>query len=105
MCRTRALAMSKSPTPTLDKLSAVAEKRNAICGFLEWLQEKHIELASYHAHSDACLDEDEYHICGMSENVLYSVNKSHEKLALEFFDIDPADVEKERRAIIDSLNR
>lgn len=88
-------------TPTLDKLSACASERNAICNFLEWLQEQGIELASYHTHTDACK---EGKICGMGEQRLYSYNIRNEKLAHRYLEIDEKKVEEERQLLIASLN-
>lgn len=90
-------------TPTLDKLGSVVKERNAIVQFMEWLRDQGIEMASYHNHTDECKDEDGCIVCGISEQRLWAVNKRHEALAHEFLEIDDKAVEKERQALIESI--
>ena len=78
------------PTPECDKALKVKNKSQAIGEFLEWLQEKGIRLASYGEERD-------------TRSTLWTIQKSTEVLLAEFFEIDLAAMEQEKRAILAAL--
>lgn len=110
-----------STYPEHDKLRAIADK-SQVCGeFIDWLHESGIQFAVYHAHSDACdLHTNdcpgaaysdgtnppecrrEFH-CGLREDVLCPCFTSTTRLLAEFFEIDEAKLEREKRAMLDKL--
>lgn len=91
------------PTPEIDKMHAVKAASQAIGEFLEWLQERRIELAQYHEHSESCEDEEGDTVCGLNPDRLYSFHYQTEKLLAEYFEIDLRKVEDEKQALLDQL--
>lgn len=80
--------MSERPaTPECDKALAVRDRSNAISEFLEWLDARGVCLARYQGEH------------------LYSVNGSRERLLAEHFGIDLDAMEREKRAILDTMKQ
>jgi hypothetical protein len=97
---------TKPQYPECEKMSAVQPKSQAIGEFLNWLRdEKGVQLAKYHEHSDACYEEDVEHeegeeICERNEAQLDIFPVNMESLLAEYFEIDLKKVEEERREIL-----
>jgi hypothetical protein len=95
------------PTPELDKLKAIAGKSRAVGEFVDWMQEKHKAFfATEHQHTDACGFVSRYdrgELCGARSGDLFRLQTRLQKLLAEFFEIDEDKCERERRAILDSL--
>lgn len=103
--------------PECEKLADTKQYSQKIGEFLEWLEEKGVELATRHTHTKECvdprdqevfeedpdeLDDDEY-LCGCHEDELLLYYVGTEKLLADFFGIDLKKVEEERRAMIEDL--
>jgi hypothetical protein len=85
-------------TPECDKLLAVKDKSQVVGEFLDWLRdEKKVVLSIY---STA---EDEERGRRHPEERLTPFYDNTEKMLAEFFEINLAKVERERRAILDAL--
>lgn len=79
---------SYPPTPELDKMKSVHNQSQCIGEFLDWLfHEKHRTIAEVPE--------------GMDE--WQPVGGSIEKILAEYFEIDLAKIERERRAILETL--
>ena len=98
--------------PECEKVRTVQQVSQAIGEFLDWLHhEKGWFIAEEHRHDDSCyeriaLDEDEgevQKVCGMLDGQLISVSFSTVQLLAEFFGIDLAKVEAEKRALLAEL--
>lgn len=76
------------PTPECDRLAEVSEHSQTIGDFLEWLPQQGIQL---------CSIPEEY------DHTFVPIGRSIESLLAEFFEIDMAKVEKERRAVLDAF--
>lgn len=87
--------------PEHEKLHAVADKSQACGEFLEWLQARYT-IAEYHVHSKHCQDEDG-RACISSTEELYPTSINVRKLLAEFFEIDEAKLEDEKRAMLAAL--
>jgi hypothetical protein len=75
-------------TPVLNKLKEVHEQSQLIGEFLDWLQlEKHVHFVVY------------------ENGQPYVPNYTVDSLLHEYFGIDPAEEEKERRAVLEWLGR
>ena len=86
--------MDKEMYPELEKLRGVSERSQAIGEFLEWLfGSKNYHIAKY-------LGEEEYED---DEDELVPVHIDIEKLLAEFFGIDLAKAEEERREILEQI--
>ena len=85
--------MKKIKTPELDKMLIVASDSQTISGFLEWLEEKEIQLAEW---SGSDCEE-----CG-DEHLVYMV-QTKEQLLANYFSIDLVKAEKERQALLDEV--
>lgn len=77
------------PNPEHEKLSAIADKSQAIGEFLQWLEDRGISLAAYANKGDTFLSP-----------YLYG----REQLLAEHFEIDLAKLEKEKRAMLAELS-
>ena len=87
--------------PECEKMKAAQPKSQVIGEFLEWLSERGIVLAKLHEHTDGCLDEDGRHNeCGCSEEMFYPIHKPTEKVLAEYYNIDLAKVEIEKREML-----
>lgn len=85
--------------PECDKLNNRRDEWNAIYPFIEWLQEKGIWLAER-------ITEREYYGAGYEDKpmeTLVPIHKSIESLLYEYFEVDPATLEQERRNLLESL--
>jgi DNA polymerase III epsilon subunit-like protein len=110
-------------TPECEKLSKVSEQSQKIGEFLDWLEAKSIVLSQSHEHTIGCYAPHDHEkckrrhekcergyercdvarLCGFLEGVLVPINVTFEKLLAEFYGIDLAKVERERRAMLASL--
>ena len=85
-----------SHTPTCDKLNAHTDEYNAIAMFIEWLQENRMCIAVWRSEKEVgentWLLDHPYPWSSPTPNLLY-----------KYFDIDPAELEKERRQILRNL--
>jgi hypothetical protein len=77
-------------SPECDKLKAAAPRSQQIGEFLEWLQSNEVLLCRFDARMG-------------KEGEYWPINQRIENLLAEFFEIDLAKVEKERRAILEWL--
>lgn len=106
-----AVAQAEPPCPECEKMHAVKDKSQAIGEFLEWLQaERKVHLCVVHSHSDGCYEEDdEFHEdppkCGCNEGDYLPFHKGTEQLLAEFFGIDLAKVEDEKRALLEFVRK
>jgi hypothetical protein len=91
------------PTPELDRMLDVRDKSQIIGEFIEWLTEQSIQLCKPHEHSDECYEDSGHISCDMIRGELWPVHIATEKLLAQYFEIDLAKCEEERRAILDSL--
>jgi hypothetical protein len=90
------------PTPELDKIRAVQERSQSIGEFLDWLYcEKHLSLCRTHEHGPDCFDpDDNERICGLHAGEYLPFPYITTDLLAEFFHIDQAEAEKERRQLL-----
>jgi hypothetical protein len=103
--------MTYPKTPTLNAMKAVQPKSQAIGEFLEWLAEKGVRLGKLHVHDKNCSGWDAErgrYNPGLNAGCSFRTDKfepfrccSKEKLLAEFFEIDLAKAEMERRAVLD----
>ena len=85
--------------PECDKLGKRLNEWKAIFPFMEWLREKKICLA--HTISKREYYGEDYKDEPMSTMV--PIFQSLEDLLYEYFDVDPAELERERRELLESL--
>lgn len=101
-----------SAYPELDKIHAVSKESESIGIFLEWLCEQGYHLAEYaeHTHTPDCWERDEHGhkqwLCGYQEGdnfvpVSYTINT----LLAQYYNIDEAKAEQERRRLLESLRQ
>lgn len=127
-------AVAPTATPTLDKMLSVKASSQAIGEFLEWLTEQRIALAAFHHHDPEDEDDLPGAIehegqergcyaaeweerpagrhrlhwrrrCGIATGRLLPIVRSTEQLLADYFEIDLAAAERERRAILDEIRR
>ena len=79
-------------TPEHDKQHAILGKSQAIGEFLEWLQTKGIELASYPNNGEP-----------VGYEHLMPYRKSIQQILADYFNIDLGKIEAEKRAILKEL--
>jgi len=101
------------PTPECDKLAAVYDESFVIGEFLEWLQhKKDVFLASDQEWTteeptfdsmDLEPGDPGYETTPIHRTAILPYNYTTEKLVAEFFNIDLKKVEKERRALLKTL--
>jgi hypothetical protein len=116
--------------PECDKMLAVQDQSLTLSGFLEWLNEKGIQLCQPHKHTEGCYKhgttplptdgsprhwsielmekgrkyvDEKYLDCGYSDGELVNIRESYENLLARFFDIDLDKVEKEKRAMLAAI--
>ena len=77
-------------TSVLEKWSNVHEDVVTIEEFLEWLETKGIQLAQHYKNDD-----------GKDTEHLYPTYKTRRQLLEEYYEIDTAELERERRALLD----
>ena len=89
------------------KLSARTEEWNKIYPFMEWLQERGFFLCRNDTEEDAKAREEEPFKDGSYFLFPYPivVGKSIEQLLYEYFDVNPVKLEKERRELLERLER
>ena len=89
--------------PECDKLGKRLSEWNAIYPFIEWLQGKKIWLAhtitkrEYYGESEFWDHKDE------PMDTMVPIPQSLDNLLYEYFDVDPAELERERRELLSSL--
>ena len=83
-------------TPTCDKLNAQIDEYNAIAMFIEWLQENRMCVAVWRSNEEVgentWLLDHPYPWSSPTQNLIY-----------KYLDIDPVELEKERRQILRNL--
>lgn len=96
-----------SETPTLDKMTEVWGRWQAIEEFLGWVQgEKRLTVCALHDHEESgCPREDPQdpsspRACRMSPHRFYPLQRSVRELLAEFFEVDLAAAEGERRKLL-----
>lgn len=109
----RAYAPEYPKTPTLEKMKAVHEKSQAIGEFLDiFLPSKGVQLGSPHVHDVSCPGWDERRNrynpgegprCSFHTGEFQPFHYTVEKLLAEFFGIDLAKAEEEKRALLAHL--
>jgi len=85
--------------PECDKLRKRLDEWNVIYPFMEWLQEKKIWLAH-------TITKREYYGENYEDepmDTMVPIPQSVEDLLYEYFDVDPAELERERREILSLL--
>lgn len=85
--------------PECDKLKDRVDEWNAIYPFMEWLREKKICLA--HTISKREYYGEDYKDELMSTMV--PILQNLESLLYEYFEVDPSELERERRTLLSSL--
>lgn len=83
-----------------DKLAKIQPQSQAIGSFIEWLRSKGVNLMVYHDHSPACLDEDGSRACGYGREELEPYRRSIEQMLADYFKIDLAKLEQEKRSML-----
>jgi hypothetical protein len=108
------MRVDEVPTPTLDKMKRIHEA-SQVCGrLLEWLHaEKGVTLAVEHRHRapdevegdpEGCRGGARYYQCGLTDGELVPARLGGiEKILAEFFDIDLAAVDREKRALLQAV--
>lgn len=76
--------------PESDKLGRILEERSTINEFVEWLSGQGIQLCS---------------VPESMNHTLMPISESSDSLVMRMFGIDPAVLEKERRAMLESMAR
>ena len=94
------------PTPEHDKLAKVKAASQKCGEFLEWLKERYT-LADSHTHNRGCTgakyaSHGALH-CGLQQHELIPAQAVTTKLLAEFFEIDEAALENEKRAMLDEI--
>lgn len=89
------------PTPETDKMIAVKDKSQAIGEFIEWLGDNGMAIVRYATKEDMFDDEGERN--GIHEGDYLTMLTSIEKLLARYFGVDLNKAEKEKRAILESL--
>jgi len=92
----------KMETPNADKLVARTDEWNAIYSFIEWLQEKKIWLAHTITYREYYGD----HEWGYKDepmDTMVPIPQNIESLLYEYFNVNPSELERERRATLDSI--
>ena len=74
-------------TPNLDKMKLVSNENRIIGDFLTWIEQKNILLSKYHGDD------------------LVPFRKNIDELLMEYSDINPLEVENERRMILEQMNK
>ena len=100
--------MKNIPTPELDKIEKARDDSQKLGEFLEWLfGEKGCVIAKYHEHTPFCYgDDDSYDlVCGYHRDELHPIHSNINTLLAEYFGVDEAKAEQERRAILDALRK
>ena len=94
-----------SKHPECDKLNARTDEWNVIYPFMEWLQEQGIILARHDTVENAKArgekpdkDRDIW-----VRPYPYAIGKHIDEMLYEYFDVDPAKLEQERRKILDVI--
>ena len=109
-CRGKAVsARPEVGYPEHEKLHAVSEKSQACGEFLEWLlTSQGYQIGEYHEHTDECWTDDgddvgKRRTCGIHENFLYQASINVRKLLADFFQINEAKLEDEKRTMLKVL--
>lgn len=93
--------------PLHEKLKAREHESHVLSGFLDMLDERNLVLASYHSHTDGCLDDDgdrDPDLCGLNERDLYTFSApSKEQLIGLYLDIDPKALSAEKETMYQEL--
>ena len=85
--------------PECDKLNAIRDEWNAIYPFMEWLQEKKIWLANTITYREYYGEDYKDELMSTMVPILQNL----ESLLYEYFEVDPAELERERRTLLSSL--
>jgi hypothetical protein len=97
-----------STYPEHEKLRAIQDQSQKCGEFFEWLTgTKRYTVGEYHRHDESCTEDGTKGVgrftCGSSTSVLYPVSCNTRKLLAEFFEIDEAKLEDEKRAMLAAL--
>ena len=103
-------------TPTLDRIKEVAEQSQSIGDFMEWLTgEGGYVIGAYRYHINVPGETEECWGLGDCDHAdhekhqpsinIYPRHYTFQSLLYRFFDIDPAEEERERRAVIEEIRR
>lgn len=98
--------------PMCEKLSSLGTEQRTLGEFMEWLNEKKLQLGTFHKHDDGCLaktDEEKDvalggKVCGYSEESLAVVHTKSEALIFEFLGIDAKQLDRERQEMLDKIS-
>lgn len=85
--------------PEHEKLATIGDKSQACGEFMEWLQQRYT-IAEYHVHHPTGCYVGVTRTCGTSDQVLYTASINLRELLAEFFEIDKAKLEAEKRAML-----
>lgn len=97
--------IQKAKYPECEKLSSHTDEWNAIYPFMEWLQEQGLFLCRYETEEDVKargekpLKDGSYFVFPYP----IPINKPIVQLLHEYFKVDPEKLEKERRALLETL--
>lgn len=105
--------------PMCEKLSALGTEQRTLSEFMEWLNEKKLQLGTFHKHDDGCSRphvHDAEHcfetcskgrdqVCGYHAEELAVVHTKSEALIFEFLGIDPKQLDKERQEMLDKMSQ
>ncbi|KKN44939.1 hypothetical protein LCGC14_0688170 [marine sediment metagenome] len=96
--------MDELKTPNADKLTAKTDEWNAIYPFMEWLGGRGLFLARHETDEEA-LAKGSVWKDGSANTFPYPIvaGKRTDELLYEYFDVDPTELEKERRATLAKL--
>ena len=96
--------MTTPDCPECEKIHAVAPFSQKIGEFIEWMAtEKGAVFSEYHEHSERCFDEEGYRNCGLRQHEMTRFYFDIGSTLAEFFGINLAVVETERRALLELL--
>lgn len=99
--------------PMCEKLAAMGTEHRTLGEFMEWLNEKKLQLGTYHKHDDGCVAKTDVEkdvalggkVCGYTEEQLAVVHTKSEALIFEFLGIDVKQLDKERQAMLDKMSQ
>lgn len=100
--------MDPIATPTLDKLAEADVQRRAVLDFIEWLNEQGIHLAHWETLTYETLEGPYGAERPVTRKMPKSLGYIHERpdpLVMRWLGLDPKDVERERRALLDSIRQ
>lgn len=82
----------KMSYPEAEKLNAIGNKYSTLREFIDWLEENGLHLCEYIDHQNDW---------GHVDRKLWRTDKNLDHIVLKFMEVDPMELERERRAILE----